>query len=158
VQRAAQGPEEEACVHQIETRYEHYQREQAELRASPPPQLSASEVPRLMDAHPLRRVVEPCQELLRINKEKMNQIADESLHVSRPGNRAMLLVGLAGPVGGIVVGYGVARGLSRSLYRLSVRVQDMAQHLDSDVATVSVAADGDIQALDAQMQYIVGRV
>jgi signal transduction histidine kinase len=52
----------------------------------------------------------------------------------------------------------VARGLSRSIYRLSVRVQDMAHHLDTDVGSVSVAADGDIRVLDRQLQHVVGKV
>ena len=45
---------------------------------------------------------------------------------------AMILLGVLGPVGGVVCGYGIARGLSRSLYRLSVRVQDMANQFDEE--------------------------
>jgi signal transduction histidine kinase len=56
------------------------------------------------------------------------------------------------------MGYGMARGLSRSIYRLSVHVKDMAQHLDQKVATVSVAGDGDLQSLDREMQTIVRKV
>ena len=37
-------------------------------------------------------------------------------------------------------------------------MQDVAQRLDRDVATVSVVADGDIQNLDRQLQYIIRRV
>ena len=71
---------------------------------------------------------------------------------------ALLLLGLGGPVSGLIMGYGIARGLSRSIYRLSVRVQDMAQHLDQDVASVSVPADGDMPSLERQLQRVVGRV
>jgi signal transduction histidine kinase len=56
------------------------------------------------------------------------------------------------------MGYGVTRGLSRSIYRLSVRVQDMAHHLDRDFGSVSVVADGDLQNLDRQLEHIVRRV
>src|SRR5262249_11804413 len=61
-------------------------------------------------------------------------------------------------VSGLIGGYGIARGLSRSIYQLSVRVQGMAQRLDQDVASVSVAADADIQSLDKQLQHVVARV
>ena len=81
---------------------------------------------------------------MRVNKEQMGRTAEESLRVSRQASWAMLLLGLAGPVGGLVIGYGVARGLSRSIYRLSVRVKDLAGRLDQDVGSVSVAADGDL--------------
>jgi signal transduction histidine kinase len=96
--------------------------------------------------------------LLRLNKEQMGRTSEESQRVGSLTRRAMLLLGLAGPVGGLALGYGVARGLSRSIYRLSVRVQDMAHHLDTDVGSVSVAADGDIRALDRQLQAVVGKV
>src|SRR5262249_58289543 len=67
-------------------------------------------------------------------------------------------LGLAGPVGGLIVGYGLTRGLKKSIYRMSVRVQDMAQHLDRDLGSVSLVADGDIETLEKQMKFIVGKV
>jgi len=44
--------------------------------------------------------------------------AQQNLSVSWQANAAMMLLGLAGPVGGLIMGYGMARGLSRSIYRL----------------------------------------
>jgi two-component system, NtrC family, sensor histidine kinase HydH len=88
----------------------------------------------------------------------MAQVADESQRVSHDGFMAMLFLGLAGPVGGLLVGYGVTRGFRKSIYRLSVRVQDMAQHLDRDMGSVSLVADGDIQTLEEQMKFIVQKV
>ena len=105
----------------------------------------------------------------------------ESRTAGQRGSLALLLLGLAGPISGLVMGYGVTRGLSRSIYRLSVRVQDMAQHLDrgrrtdfqcrppgtvgaggpshyKEVGTVNLVADGDLQNLDRQMEHIVRRV
>jgi signal transduction histidine kinase len=70
----------------------------------------------------------------------------------------MILVGILGPLGGLVIGLGVAHGLSRSSGRLRVRVQDMAQRLDQDVASISLEADGDLQNLDRQLAHVVRRV
>jgi signal transduction histidine kinase len=95
---------------------------------------------------------------LKINKAKMDQTAEDSQRLAEQGYLAMILLGVIGPVGGLVMGYGMSRALRQSIYRLSVRVQDMAQHLDRDVATVSVVADGDFASLDRQMQHIVGQV
>jgi signal transduction histidine kinase len=154
----ASSPEEQSCVRQIEANYRQYYEEQAQLRAAVPLNPAAVDVKQVVDSHPINRVVIPCQNLLLLNRQKMEEAAEESRRVSQQGNLAMLLLGLAGPISGIVLGYGVARGLSRSIYQLSVRVQDMAQQLDQDVASVSVVADGDIQNLDRQLQHIVGRV
>jgi signal transduction histidine kinase len=156
--RTARTPEEKDCIRSIATAYGLYQVEQKALRAAGAKAAEASDFPKLADTHPVKLVVDPCQELLRINKEKMDRTAAESQRVSQLVGWAMLTLGLAGPVGGLATGFGVARGLKKSLYRLSVRVQDVAQRLDRDVASVSIAADGDLNGLDRQLQYIVGRV
>jgi two-component system, NtrC family, sensor histidine kinase HydH len=158
VRQTADTPEEEDCFRRIEEAYQDYQREQVHLRETAGRGRSGGEFAALLDSHPVRRVVQPCQELLRVNRERMEETALESQHVSEQANRAMLLLGLAGPVGGLIMGYGVARALRRSICRLSVRVQDMARHLDQKVASVSVVADGDIHHLDQQMQVIVQKV
>ncbi len=155
---SAATPDEQAYVQAIQAGYQRYHEEQARLRAEARPGRSAPELQALADTHPIQQVVTPCQGLSRLNQEKMAEAAEESRRLAQQGNVAMLLLGLLGPVGGIVMGYGVTRGLRRSIYRLSVHVQDMAQHLDRDVATVSVVADGDFHSLDRQMQQIVGQV
>src|SRR5213078_2696153 len=89
----------------------------------------------LADQHPVRYVVEPCQELLTATKQHMDETVHEGEEMSRLVRLAMLGLGVIAPLSGLLSGYGIARGLSRSIYQLSVRVQDMAQHLDQDVAS-----------------------
>ena len=103
-------------------------------------------------------LIEPCEKLLQANRERMRATVEESDRVSSQAQLAMLLLGLGGPAGGLICGYGIARGLSRSIYQLSVRVQDITQRLDQDVASVSVAAEGDFESLDRQLQHVVCRV
>ncbi|HEY1379762.1 MAG TPA: ATP-binding protein [Gemmataceae bacterium] len=155
---SADTPEEQDCIRAVESGYDQYRREQADLRAAAAAGRRPTNLPQLADTHPVQLVVDPCLELSRINREKMQEAAAESQRQASQGSVALILLGLVGPVGGLVMGYGVARGLRQSIYRLSVRVQDMAHHLDRDVATVSVAAGGDFQSLDQQMQYIVRQV
>jgi two-component system sensor histidine kinase HydH len=160
LQRARQvskTDEERAQVSAIEEGYLAYKAEQARLRAATRGEALA-EAYDAADSHRVRMVVKPCLELLAINKDKMTQVAEESQRVSQDGFMAMLFLGLAGPLGGLVVGYGLTRGLKKSIYRLSVRVQDMAQHLDRDMGSVSLVADGDIQTLEEQMKFIVQKV
>jgi signal transduction histidine kinase len=156
--QSALSPDEQECVRTIQAGYQQYQAEQARLRSEARPGRSAAEMQKLADTHPIHLVADPCQELTKLNQDKMAQAADESRRVAEQGNRAMLLLGLAGPVGGLALGYGVARAVRQSIYRLSVHVQDLAQHLDRDVTTVSVVADGDFHSLDRQMQHIVRQV
>jgi signal transduction histidine kinase len=108
--------------------------------------------------HPIQKVAEPCQKLLQANQEVMNATFQRSESVSQQGRLVMILIGLIGPIGGLIIGYGMARGLSQSIYRLSVRVNDVAQRLDQDVASVSLAPGGDFQSLDKQLQHVVQKV
>jgi signal transduction histidine kinase len=149
--------EEKALLKQIEDRYHQYKREQDQLiedaHGRPFP-----EVYKIAEKHPVREVIAPCQELLKINERKMAESAEESQRVSHEGYLAMLFMGIAGPIGGLVIGFGFTRGLRSSIYRLSVRVQDLAQHLEKDLGSISVVADGDLDALEAQMHFIVQKV
>lgn len=155
---ACQTSEELACVGDIETAYRKYHEVQIHLSADTIRAHSAADFAKVADRHPVRKVVDHCKDLLNLNKTKLRQTADESRRVSDQANLAMLVLGLAGPIGGLVMGYGVARGLSHSIYRLSVRVRDMAQHLDEKVGSVRVVADGDIHSLDRQMEHIIGKI
>jgi signal transduction histidine kinase len=155
---AANTPEEIDVVRTIDAAYRAYQKEQAQLRADPVPGRPASDFPKVSDSHPIQLVVEPCQELLRLSRERMDQTAAESRRTSSQARVALLVLGLGGPIGGVLMGYGVARGLRHSLRRLGVRVQDISQRLDRESAAVHVQVDGDIHGLDQQMQHLVAQV
>jgi signal transduction histidine kinase len=156
--QASNTDEERDRVRAIDDGYKEYRQEQARLRAEAAPNRTTADFRKLVDSHPIRLVVDPCEDLMRVNKEKMDATARESRRVSDQASWAMVVLGLIGPIGGLIAGYGVARGLSKSVYRLGVRVKDMAGRLDGDVASVQVTAGDDLQTLDRQMQTLVQRV
>jgi signal transduction histidine kinase len=157
-QRSANSPREREIVAAIQTGYQQYRDELAKLRDDVQRHGPRTDFGKLSDTHPIRFVTDPCHELLNLNEEAMDRTAEESASVSRRAHLMALLLGLGGPISGVLVGYSVARGLSRSIYKLSVRVQDMAHRLDQNVASMSVAVDGDIEGLDRQMSQVVARV
>lgn len=70
---------------------------------------------------------------------------------------ALVIVGSVGSLGGILLGYGVARALRQSIYQLSVRIRDAADRLRQDIPTVTIEKDG-IDFLNEQMQYLVREI
>jgi signal transduction histidine kinase len=156
VRTEAHTPEELAYVDLIDRNYQNYRLGLENLKIGP--QRTQVDFVHMVDQHPVNDVVEPCQELLNQNKAIMDQTSEDNSRVSRQVRWLMILLGIVGPISGLLVGFAVARGLSRSIYQLSVRVQDMAQRLDQDVAAISIQADGDMQSLDRQLQHVVERV
>jgi signal transduction histidine kinase len=145
----------------VEAIAEEYSKLKSELDASRSDESfdrSTSRLVTLIEQRPLRRLADPCHELVRIAKERMAQAGENAGQTAAQAYLAMIVLALVGPLGGLVMGYGVARGLRQSIYRLNVQVQDMAQHLGHDVASMNVVADGDFQSLDRRMQQVVRQV
>lgn len=149
---------ERRCVEEIEAGYKQYNTELEKLLSVAVPSIQRTELAKLMDAHPVQHVVGPSQELLRINKNMMEETSQESQRVAGQAQLIMIVLGLIGPISGIIIGYGISRGLSRSIYQLSVRVSDIANRLEQNVASVRIEADGDLHYLDRQLQYVVRQV
>jgi signal transduction histidine kinase len=158
VQEVAYTPEEKGLVRRIQQGYKQYHDELAQLRSAMARPGARPDLRKVADAHPISHVVEPCEALLRLNQVTIAASYQRGAILARQTQWLMVLLGLAGPASGLIMGFGIARGLSRSIYRLSVRVQDMAHRLDQDVGQVSIAADGDIKTLDRQLSHVVQRV
>jgi two-component system, NtrC family, sensor histidine kinase HydH len=156
VRHTAHQPLEAALVKKIENEYKRYREE---LAASPLPATPRPlDLARWADAHPIRYLQEPCQELLKLNKSEIDQTASESEAVSRDAQMWMLFAGLLGPASGLVIGFGIARALSRSIARLNVRLEDVRAQLGQEVASVRLSAGSDLGDLDRQLDHVVERV
>ena len=70
----------------------------------------------------------------------------------------LVAVGTIGSLGGILLGYGVARGLRQSIYKLSVRIRDAADKLRHDLPTVTLNEAEGIDYLHEQMQGLVREI
>lgn len=151
-------PEEQECVEEIQSRYRQYRDDMARLRAEVLRFGPRTDFGRLFDDHPIRPLTNVCHRLLDLNKQAMQEAAAESERISRWVLGLALLIGVGGPACGLLIGYYFARGLSSSIYRLSVRVQDMARRLDLKVASMDVVVDGDVDHLDRQVQRMVAKV
>jgi signal transduction histidine kinase len=147
-------------VAKIERVYGQYKEELAQIEEQAGRQGTPVNLSKWAEQHPISNVIQPCEALLDLSRDTMKQTSEDNSRVSRQVRWLMILLGFVGPISGLLVGFAVARGLSRSIYQLSVRVQDMARatQLDQDVAAVSIQADGDMQNLDRQLQQVVARV
>jgi two-component system, NtrC family, sensor histidine kinase HydH len=157
--QAVNTQRERDAVEAIAAGYQTYQRELALLAAALNDKSDQRpDLHKLVDAHHVRTVVEPCQNLVQISREQIADTMQKNDDLSQWLRFGLLGLGVIGPLSGVLGGYSVARGLSRHIYQLNVRVQDMAKHLDQTVAAVTLPPGAGLHYLDRQLQYVVQRV
>jgi hypothetical protein len=145
-------PGEPALLQSIEAGYDRYREQLAKIGVEAAGLRSREDFLRWADAHSVRELVQPCHELLRVNKQAMERVAHDSASLSRRTRYGMLGLGLVGPALGLIGGFGIARGLSGSLAQLHVRVEDVSAHLEREVGPFPLVAKGDLAALDKVVQ------
>lgn len=86
--------------------------------------------------------------------------AARSAHQAVLQRLAWGLAGTGGMAGlaGLFLGLGAARGLSRTIRRIRVRVEDAAGLLGQELPAVELVGGGTLDELDRQVQALVGRV
>jgi signal transduction histidine kinase len=99
-----------------------------------------------------------CDDLQQVNAREIRQSEADHQQTVRRVLVGLILVGGVGALAGLALGYGVARGLRRSIYQLSVRIRDAADKLGQDLPTVVLTEDGDLQHLHQQMQGVVREI
>lgn len=153
---AVNSDEEEKLVSTIERGYARYKQEIAV--ASTSPKSSPLGFVEWADQHPVRHLQQPCKDLFKLNKELMEQTATESEEVGMKTQRAVLLLGILGPISGLAVGYAVSKAWSRSIARLSVRLHDVHSQLDRDVGELELGNGQGWEQIDRQLDRVVMRV
>jgi two-component system, NtrC family, sensor histidine kinase HydH len=99
-----------------------------------------------------------CRELQQVNVEQIQETETELRRTVQWVMGGLVGVCTLGALAGLLLGYGVARGLRRSIHHLSIHVQDAANKLRQDLPPVALREDGDLQQLHGQMQAVVREI
>lgn len=156
--REAEAADDLRLLAAIESGYRDYEAGLGLDAASGTPPRSGEELIRWADAHPVQELLVPCRELGDRQRERMDMSLERSEVQTTWAGRLLLGLGLAGALGGLLSGYATARGLNRRTAQLSVRVRAVQAQLDQEVGAMTVEAPRAFGNLDAQLDYVVGRV
>ncbi len=157
VEQAADQPEERLLHGRLEANFAAYL---AGWQALPPPdrpgrEAARRDATRLLEAEVLR----PCQEFKLYNGRRIEASAEHHERVLRQLAWGMAVVGGLGGVAGVVLGFGIARGLTRSLHRLQVRIRDAAGILAyTTQPEIVVIGEGGFGGLHGQMDRLTARI
>ncbi len=103
-------------------------------------------------------VLAPCVELRLYNLDQIGRSDRENQDIVDTLRWGMLIVGVGGSLSGLVMGYGMARRLSHSIARLSVRIRDAAGRLNRDLGSVTLRREGDLADLGRQMEHVLDEI
>jgi signal transduction histidine kinase len=105
-----------------------------------------------------QKVLIPCDQLRRFNTEQVEQSELGNRRVVQQLTWGLLAAGLAAPLGGLLVGYAMARGMYQSICQLSVRIRDAAGRLNRQLPEVTLEDVNDLPDLHRQMQGVVSEI
>lgn len=99
-----------------------------------------------------------CHDLREHNTRRIELANDEHTTTLRRLAWGLAAIGGSAGLAGLFLGYGVARGLSRSIHRLQVRVQDAAGLLGRDFPPIELTGGADLEHLDRQVGALGSRI
>lgn len=103
-------------------------------------------------------VLRPCDAFWEFNNRLLADSARKHERVLHQLGVGMALVGGLGGFAGLVLGYGVARGLSRSIRRLLVQISDAAGKIGPPLPPLVLRREGDFEDLHEQVDHLTTRI
>jgi signal transduction histidine kinase len=108
--------------------------------------------------HLEREVLTPCIELRKYNMSQVEASDLENQRIVSTLRWGLLVVGVGGPLTGLLLGYRVASRLHQSIHQLSVRIRDAAGRLNRELGSVTLEAQGDLTFVHQQMQGVIEEI
>jgi signal transduction histidine kinase len=108
----------------------------------------------LIDGPIPEEIFDAAQQYLDLNEDIIAETSRQNQQLAGRLVLVFLLLGTCGAVAGLVAGYGLARGVSRSMVQLSLPIRDAAGKLSEVVGPVTLDAGGDFPQLEAALQRL----
>jgi two-component system sensor histidine kinase HydH len=104
------------------------------------------------------QILRPIDKLRELNGASMAKTSRENELIADRMGLTLLLLGTCGAAAGLLLGFGIARSIHRSIIQLQVPIHDAAGRLSEVVGPIVVSPAQGIQGLDATLQNVSQRV
>jgi two-component system sensor histidine kinase HydH len=156
IRELADQPVEQELAAKMEAGFDEYIRRWDNL---PPTKDMAHEAAvaaatRVLEQH----VLAPCREIEAYNDARVEDSTRHHEQVLRNLAWGLAVTGGLGGVAGVVLGFGVAQGVARSIRRLRVQIRDAAGKLGPDLPEIVLTEVGDFQGLHAEIGRLTERI
>ena len=130
------------------------------LQPQPTPPLSETDrdvlIQQSKQSHDLltEKVLEPLKNCIRVNNDVVERTKDASEETAKHLMIGFLLLGLCGPIAGILWGVWMGRAIGRSIVQLNVSVRGASSKLSDLRGGVTVTHQGDLLGLEAGIKAL----
>lgn len=105
-----------------------------------------------------KEILRPAREWLDLNRQRMASIGERNQAIADRMGAGLLLLGMCGAVAGLLTGYGIARGIHRSIAQLTIPVRDAAGRLNEVVGPITVSSGATFEELETALGTMAERV
>jgi signal transduction histidine kinase/CHASE3 domain sensor protein len=112
----------------------------------------------LIDDMAKKEVFKPAHEYVEYHRQIVKVTSDESQRWADLMGLGLLLLGACGSVGGMLAGFGIARGVNRSIVQLSVPVRGAAGKLNEVVGPITLSTGTGFEELEDTLQKMAEQV
>jgi signal transduction histidine kinase len=157
--RKAITESEQELIGRVKAGYKHFFTEfQGLLKDPPAHDQLAARVRELADGTLTREILQPAQDYLDINEDEIAASNAANERVAERMVVGLLLLGVCGPVSGLLAGFGISRAISHSIVRLSVPIRDAAGKLNEIVGPITMSARWELDELEGVLRTIAERI
>jgi two-component system sensor histidine kinase HydH len=164
-ERLATTSEEQNLIVRARTGFVRFRAEfeEAVNGADPPSRLKATRP--VVNGLIERDILPPVHAYLKLNEATVEAAARDNQDVADRMVPALIMLGACGCTAGLLAGFGLARGVARSIVQLSIPIRDAAGKLSEAVGPITVSAGARIGDLEqtmrrmaAEVETVVGRL
>lgn len=157
-ERLATTTEEQRLIQLIQSGYRQFLDDFDAVVAQGASAQSAVAVQRLARDVLPNEILAHARRYLDLNEHDLTSSSEQNQTLAERLVLGLLLLGTCGAVAGLVAGYGMARGIGRSILQLHVPIRDVAGKLNEVVGPISVSADPGFEDLELVLQTVATRV
>lgn len=125
-------------------------------RASDSPESAISAL--ISDTHMDQDIFQPARSYVEYHRMVVEQSMRDSQTMAHRMGLGLLLLGICGSVAGLLAGFGIARGVSRSIVQLSVPVHGVAGKLNEVVGPITLSTTAGFEELGVALQDMADHV
>ena len=149
---------ERQWIAQIERGYGHFFVDFENIKDDPHREEHRQRALTLVQQVVSEEILQPARAYRNWNRHVMGHNSQRNQAIADRMGVGLLLLGCCGAVAGLVVGYGIARSIQRSIVELTVPIRDAGGKLNEVVGPVAISSDATFQELESALQDLADRV